>query len=115
MLLSCSRGPEPLFAVDDFADYVAASEDGQYVISLSNRGLTNAFWIRNSRGEVIERKTHSIGPHYWQGIHYCSQSVTNVRKWFDAKAPDVRFELKNGKLAQVVVRSCDGKDLDLIK
>src|SRR5215467_10772693 len=62
MILSCSRGAEPLFTVDDFADYVAASEDGQYVVGLSNRGSENAFWIRNSRGDVIERKTHSVGP-----------------------------------------------------
>jgi hypothetical protein len=115
MTLSCSRGAEPLFTVNDFADYVAASEDGQYVVGLSNRGSENAFWIRNSRGEVIERKTHSIGPHYWLGIHYCSKSVTNVREWFDAKAPDVRFRLKDGKLVQVLVRSCDGKELHLMR
>ena len=115
MILSCSRGAEPLFTVNDFADYIAASDDGQYVVGLSNRGSENAFWIRNSRGDVIERKTHSLGPHYWQGIHYCSRSVTNVREWFDAKAPDVRFQLKDGKLVQVVVRSCDGKDLHLMK
>jgi hypothetical protein len=115
MILSCSRGAEPLFTVDDFADYVAASEDGQYVVGLSNRGSENAFWIRNLRGEVIERKTHHIGPHYGQRIHYCSETITNVREWFDAKAPDVRFQLKDGKLVQVVVRSCDGKDVHLMK
>src|SRR5215471_14781711 len=41
MIFSCSRGAEPLFTVDDFADYVAASEDGQYVVGLSNRGSEN--------------------------------------------------------------------------
>jgi hypothetical protein len=101
--------------VNDFADYIAASEDGRYIVGLSNRGSENAFWIRDSRGKVIERKTHFLGPHYWSGIHYCSKSVTNVREWFDAKHPDVRFRFKDGKLVQVAVRGCDGKDLHLLK
>jgi hypothetical protein len=115
MILSCSRGTKSLFTVDDFADYIAASDDGQYIVGLSNRGSENAFWIRNSQGEVIERKTHLLGTHYWLGIHYCSESVTNVREWFDREHPDVRFQLRNGKLVQVEVRSCDGKDLRLLK
>jgi hypothetical protein len=115
MILSCSRGAEPLFAVDDFADYIAASDDGQYIVGLSNRGSENAFWIRNSQGKLIERKTHLLGPHHWSGIHYCSESVTNLREWFDGRDPGVRFQFKDGRLVQVVVRSCDGKDLHLMK
>ena len=115
MVLSCRRGSETLFTVNDFADYVSASDDGRYIVGLSNRGSENAFWIRDSRGRVIERRTHSLGLHYWIGIHYCSESVTNVREWFDGKHPDVRFQFKDGKLAQVVVRGCDGKDLQLLK
>lgn len=115
MILSCSRGTETLFTVSDFADYVAASDDGRYIVGLSNRGSENAFWIRDSQGRIVERKTHSLGPHHWLGIHYCSESVTNVREWFDAKRPDVRFQFKDGQLVQVVVRSCDGRDLRLLK
>jgi len=115
MILSCSRGSEALFTVADFADYVAASDDGRYIVGLSNRGSENAFWIRDSHGKVIKRKTHFLGTHYCLGIHYCSESVTNVREWFDGKHPDVRFQFKDGKLVQVVVRGCDGKDLRLLK
>ena len=115
MILSCSRGAELLFTVSDFADYIAASDDGQYIVGLSNRGSENAFWVRSSHGNVIGRKTHSLGPDHWRGIHYCSESVTNVREWFDGAHPDVRFQLRDGKLLQVTVRSCDGKDLDLLK
>lgn len=115
MLLTCRRGAENLFTVEDFADYLAASDNGRYLVGLSNRGSVNAFWIRDSSGKVIEHKTHFLGTHYWLGIHYCSQSVTNVREWFDAKNPDVRFQIKDGKLVQVLVRSCDGKDLHLLK
>src|SRR6516164_305948 len=76
MILSCSRGAESLFTVSDFADYIAASADGRYVVGLSNRGSENAFWIRDSHGKVIERKTHTSGR-----LHYCEESVTNVREW----------------------------------
>jgi hypothetical protein len=114
MILSCSRGAESLFTVSDFADYIAASVDGRYIVGLSNRGSENAFWIRDSHGKVIERKTHAFGPRHWWGIHYCEESVTNVRDWFDPKNPDVRFRFADGKLVQVVVRSCDGKDLRLL-
>ncbi len=107
MTLSCSRGGKTLFAVDDFADYVTASDDGRYIVGLSNRGSENAFWIRDLHGKVLERKTHFLGPHYWSGIHYCSESVTNVREWFDGRHPDVRFQFKDGKLVQVTVKSCD--------
>src|SRR5258708_7122304 len=49
-------GDRTLFTVDDFADWIAASDDGQYIVGLSNRGSENAFWIRSSQGKVIERK-----------------------------------------------------------
>jgi hypothetical protein len=48
-------------------------------------------------------------------MHYCSESVTNIREWFDEKHPDVRFQFKENKLAQVTVRSCDGKDIRLLE
>ena len=114
-ILSCSRGAETLFTANDFADYIAASQDGRYIVGLLNRGSENAFWIRNADGSVIERRTHLVGPHYWTGIHYCSESVTNMRVWFDGKYPDVRFQFKDGKLEQVAVRACDGKDLQLLQ
>lgn len=69
----------------------------------------------DSHGKVIARKTHFRGTYYWKGIHYCSESVTNVREWFDGKSPDVRFQFKDGKLVQLVVRGCDGKDIELLK
>jgi hypothetical protein len=116
MVLSCSRGPATLFKVNDFADHVAASDDGRYVVGLSNRGSENAYWIRDSSGKLIKRRTHSLGLlDNLFGIHYCHESVTNVREWFDPMHPDVRFQFKNGRLEQVVVRSCDGKDLHILK
>lgn len=115
MILSCSRGAEALFTVNDFADYIAASDDGRYIIGLSNHGSENAFWIRDSSGKLMERRTPNSGAYYWPGIHYCSESVTNVREWSDVERPDVRFQFQDGELEQVVVRGCDGKDLRLLK
>ena len=114
MILSCSRGAESLFTVNDFADYIAASTDGQYIVGLSNRGSENAFWIRDSYGKVIERKTHDFGLHHWWGIHYCEASVTNVRVWFDKADPVVKFQFMDCKLMQVLVRGCGGKVLRLM-
>jgi hypothetical protein len=65
MILSCSRGAESLFTASDFADYIAASADGRYIVGLSNRGSENAFWIRDSHGKVIERRTHTFGLRHW--------------------------------------------------
>jgi hypothetical protein len=114
MVVSCSRGAEALFTANDFADYVAASDDGRYIVGLSNSGSENTFRSRDSRGKVIVRKTHFLGRNYRVGLHYCSESVTNVRDWFDGKHPDVRFQFKDGKLVQVAVRSCEGKELYLL-
>jgi len=115
MILTCTRGTEKLFSVNDFADYIAASDDGRYIVGLSNRGSVNAFWVRDSRGNVMERKTHNLGLHYWIGVHYCSESVTNVSQWFDEQHPHVRFQFSDGRLVQVTVRGCDGKDVHLLK
>jgi hypothetical protein len=118
MILSCSLGSKALFTVHDFADYIAASDDGRYIVGLSNHGSENAFWIRDSHGKVIERKKHLfqiVGTNNSLGIHYCTATVTNVRVWFDWKQPDVRFRFKDGKLVQVAVRGCDGNDLQLLK
>lgn len=115
MILSCSRGAESLFTVSDFADHIAASEDGQYIVGLSNRGLVAAFWIRNLHGRVIGRKMNSPNWNPWRGVHYCAQSVTNVREWFDNRNPNVRFHFSDGKLLQIAVRGCDGNDVRLLK
>jgi hypothetical protein len=76
MSLTCRRGANVLFTVKDFADYIAVSEDGAFIVGLSDRGSEKAFWIRNSHGDILSRKTHLIGPHYWIGVHYCAESVS---------------------------------------
>lgn len=94
MVLSCSRGTESLFSVHDFADYIAASDDGRYVVGLSNRGSENAFWIRNSKGRVIERKTHYLGPRHLPGVHYCTMSVTKRARVVRRKEPRCQIQIQ---------------------
>ena len=115
MILGCSRGSETLFTVNDFADSIAASDYGKYIAGLSNRGSDHLFWLRDTRGKVIQIKSEFYGPYHWKGIYYCGATASNVREWFDAKDPNVRFQFTSGKLAQVLVRSCDGRDLRMMK
>jgi len=114
MILTCTRGSQQLFTVNDFADFIAVSDNGNFVVGLSNRGMGNLFWIRDDKGRLVQRRTDYYSLHYWPGVHYCSMSVTNVREWFDAKHPDVRFRFANTKLRQIIVRGCDGKEVPLL-
>ncbi len=102
-----------LFNVEDFADYIAVSDDGAFILGLSNRGSENAWWIRNPKGKILYSGKHSPGD--WSSLHYCQESITNIREWFDAGQPNVRFQVLNGKLSKVLVRGCDGKDIPLLK
>ena len=111
MTVTCSRGSDVLFTANDFADVIAATEDGRYIVGLSNRGSENAYWVRDSQGRAIASRKHSGGA----GIDYCRESVTNVREWYDGKRPDVRFEVRGGRLVQVLVRGCGGKDVPLLR
>jgi hypothetical protein len=102
--LSCKQGDKTLFVADAFADRLAVSERGQYIVGLSNHGVRPLFWLRDFRGGPID-----LAPAV--DIHFCSMTVTNVREWFDYDRPDVRFEFQHDKLAHVVVRGCDGHDV----
>ena len=128
-ILRCTARGEALFEVHDFADTVALSPDGQYLVGLSNMGSKDAFWIRSRDGTLRDYKPHHDGdllvpdgkgghhkapPHTQLKIHYCLESVTNVRQWYDAEHPHIRFTVRDGQLVQVIVRGCDGKDVSLL-
>jgi hypothetical protein len=102
--LACKRGERPLFAVPAFADHLAVSENEQYIVGLANRGLVPLFWLRNLNGEPIDLSPAST-------IHFCRMSVTNVRDWFEAEQPDVKFKFDGDKLTNVVVKGCDGREV----
>lgn len=107
--LICTENDEVLFKVSDFADHISVSDDHQYIVGLSNKGMTSAYWIRDRNGRVIKHRKHSK-----LFLHYCRESVTNIQEWFNEKEPNVRFILSQGKLRQVIVQGCDGKDINLL-
>jgi hypothetical protein len=102
--LTCKQGDKTLFTWDAFADHLAVSDKGQYIVGLSNRGVHPLFWLRNFSGDLIDLAPISA-------IHFCRESVTNVREWFDADRPDVTLMFEGGRLSNVIVRGCDGRDV----
>jgi hypothetical protein len=104
MSLRCAIADKPLFAVHTFADHIAVPDQGQYVVGLSNRGVTPLFWLRDFNGQPIGLTPDAE-------IHFCARSVTNVREWFDSAMPNVRFQFEGDRLSRVVVRGCDGRDV----
>ncbi len=108
MSLTCSREGKMLFVANDFADVIAASDDGQYVVALSSRPYVNQFWIRNALGKMLDYRSPWSGPNHFTGVHYC---VTGG--WFSKTQPDIKFQIKDGKLMQVTVNGCDGKEIRL--
>ena len=101
--LTCEQAGKPLF-VAAFADHIAVPDQGRYVVGLSNHGMTPLFWLRDFNGEPIGLTPQAE-------VHFCAESVTNVRVWFDSDAPNVKFQFEGDRLSRVVVRGCDGHDV----
>jgi hypothetical protein len=102
--LTCKQGDRTLFVTDAFADHLAVSNKGQYIVGLSNRGTVALFWLRNFDGEPINLTPVA-------DIRFCQMSVTNVRQWFDDKRPEVEFRFAGDKLSNVIVRGCAGNEV----
>jgi hypothetical protein len=102
--LRCKLGDKTLFHVDAFADHLAVSDKRQYIVGLSNRGGVPLFWLRNFDGEEIGLMPVSK-------IAFCEKSVTNVRRWFDEKTPEVTFQFHDDWLTNVTVKGCDGQEV----
>jgi hypothetical protein len=107
--LTCRQGDRTLFAVDAFADHLAVSDSGRYIVGLSNQQMTSAgevplFWLRNLQGETL--KLEPVAP-----LRFCKMSVSIVREWFDEKHPDVTFHFDEDRLLSVTVRGCDRREV----
>jgi hypothetical protein len=110
--LVCKHGDKRLFALRAFADHLAVSDKGPYIVGLSNRGIypdlgepqLPQFWLRDFDGKEMDLTPVST-------IHFCHMSATNVREWFDAKEPDVSFLFSGDSLTEVAVRGCDGREV----
>jgi hypothetical protein len=104
--LSCKLGDKTLFDVHAFADHLAVSDKGQYIVGLSNRGGVPLFWLRNFDGEEIGLMPVSK-------IGFCEKSVSNVRRWFDDKRPEVTFQFNDDRLTNVIIKGCAGQEVVL--
>ena len=88
---------------DQYFEVIAASENNEFFVGISNRGLPDtAMIVFNKRGELIRLRTHN------GGIEYCRQSISLVREWFDPEDPALSFVETETKI-DVVWRGCDGE------
>lgn len=116
--LEMYAGSDLLAAFRDFdAQDVHASPDGRYFLAISNTARSAlAFAVLDRRGRVV-----FSSPHNAAGMSYCSLLSRENRYWVDAAEPRVRFEQARSQrdpagreyLQSVVVRGCDGKDLQI--
>jgi hypothetical protein len=94
-----------------FEDF-AVSEDGQVFVGISNRGLPQtAFFALGSKGALLFESKHQFSR-----LHYCDESVTLIRRWYDQDNPDVRFAYSGRDiqwLSSITLNGCGGQRLDL--
>jgi len=83
-----------------------SSPDHRFFLGVSNSGLTpNAFVIFDNEGKLLEMKKHR----WSDDVHYCFETSTTVREWFDKENPDPKFTLNEAqKLERVSIRGCNG-------
>jgi hypothetical protein len=91
-------------------EQIFASPDNAYFLGVSNRGLVQpAYVIFDRNGRILKAQ-----PHDPRKVHYFAMSVTLIRKWYDSEKPDPRFDVVDGKLKDVSINGCDGKQVCLL-
>ena len=91
--------------------HIAASKNNDLFVGISNEGIPGtSLVIFDSKGNLrIEAK------HFYLPLHYCEQSITLVRKWYDDKNPNLHFIYEeSGKVKDMVVNGCDGEEIKII-
>lgn len=108
--LRCEKFGKRTFSIKDFGgDKLYPSVDGRFLLALSNNGHHKyAYWIVNRVGEQITKKEHAD-----KSIHYCKSTTSMARNWADTESAPV-FEIVEGNLKSVFVKTCDGKTINLI-
>lgn len=111
-------GSELLGAFREFdVQGVHASPDGRYFLAVSNTARSMlAFAVLDRRGRIVFSSAHNA-----DGMSYCNEPSRPNRYWVDAADPGVRFEQARSErdpagreyLRSVVVRGCDGADLQI--
>ncbi len=91
--------------------HLAASNNGVF-IGISNDGLPGtAFVIFDSKGNLKVEAKHNMYP-----FHYCRESITRVREWFDDDNPKLRYVYsEDGEFDDIIVNGCNGKEIKIIE
>jgi hypothetical protein len=92
-------------------EQVFPSPDRRLFVGLSNRGIPGtAVVIFDRHGAISLLASHGIAQ-----FHYCDESVTLVRCWYDEKNPDVKFPPTTGSTGTsgITLRDCLGQTVDL--
>ncbi len=89
-------------------EHVFSAKD-EVFIGFSNSGLPGtAIIIFDKNGNLkLEIK------HHYGNINYCEESITMIRKWYDASIPNVKIDYDNEKISQFTFNDCNGKRASL--
>ena len=92
--------------------HIAASKDNKTFVGISNDGLPEtSLIVFTSEGALTVWANH-----YQLPLHYCSESITRVRQWFDDENPNLHFVYnEDTKIKDIIVNGCDGKEIRLFK
>lgn len=91
-------------------EHIAESPDGALFVGLSNHGIPGtavAVFARNGSLRVLA--VHGLAE-----FEYCEKSVTLVRRWYDEKNPNVRFD-GPAETGGITVRDCRGEQVPLLQ
>lgn len=92
-----------------------ASPDHRFFVGLSNSGIPGtAVVIFDDHGRLIREVKHDFAGGV---LEYTQMSVTVNRTWFNAKNPNVRFEVDadRGRLEKLLVNGSGGQTFDLLE
>ncbi len=94
-----------------YFEHVAASEDNQLFVGVSNRGLpSTAIIVFQASGALRALVNHNTGA---GKLAYCEQSVTLQRVWFDPENPSLRIRGGNEGY-ELEVRGCKGEVVNIL-
>ena len=92
-------------------EHIAASEDNQLFVGVSNRGLPGtAIIVFQASGALRALVNHNTRV---ERLFYCEQSVTLQRVWFDPENPALRIHSGNYGY-ELEVRGCKGGPLNIL-
>lgn len=93
-------------------EHIAASNDNKTFVGISNDGLPGtSLIVFTSEGTLTV-----WAKHYQLPFHYCEESVTRVRQWFDDNNPNLHFIYEEDEsIKDISVNGCDSKEIRLFK